>query len=161
QVHTGELDGEPVAITIARPGVARATRNDLALLDSLARPMGAIVPRLDMAAGLREARERALAGLDPEHHAAAHLTAARAARRTDWLRIARANRELSSAEVLVSEHVPGPTLADEPDPAAAGAVVRAFAGTPRAIGIVLADARADQLVFKGGVLHVLGAGASR
>src|SRR5947209_8476205 len=67
QTHRGELEGRPVAVKVLRPGLAAAVRQDLALLESLAGPAAAAFPAADVAALLREVRERVLDDLDLEH----------------------------------------------------------------------------------------------
>jgi predicted unusual protein kinase regulating ubiquinone biosynthesis (AarF/ABC1/UbiB family) len=79
-VHRGSLDGSPVAVKVLRPGVDRAVRNDLALLDVLAGPLHAAFPRIDAGAMLREAREQALDEFDLEHEGSTQRRVARAVR---------------------------------------------------------------------------------
>jgi predicted unusual protein kinase regulating ubiquinone biosynthesis (AarF/ABC1/UbiB family) len=69
QVHRGVRDGEPVAVKVLRPGLARAVRQDLALLDGLLTPLAGAVPGLDLSALLAEARERTMDEFDLEHEA--------------------------------------------------------------------------------------------
>ena len=57
QVHTAELEGEPVAVKIARPGVAPTIRGELMLLDTLAGPLRIVFGALDVRGVLREVRE--------------------------------------------------------------------------------------------------------
>ena len=48
QVHAATLAGDPVAVKVARPGVAETVRSELALLDILAAPMIMVFPRADV-----------------------------------------------------------------------------------------------------------------
>jgi predicted unusual protein kinase regulating ubiquinone biosynthesis (AarF/ABC1/UbiB family) len=81
QVHRAEVDGTAVAVKVRRPGVERAVRNDLALLDTLSGPLRAAFPNLDAGVILRDAREQALDELDFEHEASQQRRVARALRR--------------------------------------------------------------------------------
>ncbi|HEX2085340.1 MAG TPA: AarF/UbiB family protein, partial [Solirubrobacteraceae bacterium] len=110
QVHRAELDGAPVAVKVRRPGVERAVRNDLALLDALAAPLRAAFPRLDAAALLRDVRELALDDLDLEHEASQQRRVARALRAVEGVVVPRPNLELSEAGVLVTDLLDGTTL---------------------------------------------------
>ena len=69
QVHRGSLDGKPVAVKVLRPGLAASVRQDMALLELLAGPLGSAFPGIDPAAATREFRERVLEELDLEHEA--------------------------------------------------------------------------------------------
>ena len=89
QVHRGTLEGEPVAIKVLRPGLAASVRQDLALLEALAAPLGAAFPALDTSAVLREVRERVLEELDLESEATVQRRFARALRRHPFLSRAR------------------------------------------------------------------------
>jgi predicted unusual protein kinase regulating ubiquinone biosynthesis (AarF/ABC1/UbiB family) len=150
QVHHGSHDGERVTITVLRPGLAQLVRSDLSLLDVLAAPLGAVLPRLDVGRMLREIRERSLDELDLEHEASTQRRAARALRRSAVAAVAAPRTDLCSHEVLVCERVDGPLLADGPPPdpgAVARALVHVFAGAPRALGTVFADPRADEVAL--------------
>src|SRR5215211_2151842 len=50
QVHRAALEGTPVAVKVRRPGVAAGIRNDLALLDAVAAPLGGVLPAADVRA---------------------------------------------------------------------------------------------------------------
>ncbi|HVL94898.1 MAG TPA: AarF/UbiB family protein [Solirubrobacteraceae bacterium] len=165
QVHAGELDGEPVAVKALRPGLAAAVRSDLALLDALAAPLGAAFPRLDVGAVLRELREAALDELDLEHEATAQRQAARLLRRVDGVVVPAVHGELAADEVMVSERLAGPTLA-EAAPEDAGAVARALVAAHlvawRDGGTILTDPRPSHVVLLGGgAIGLLGTGVSR
>lgn len=168
QVHRGVLEGDAVAIKVARPGVAAATRSDLVLLDTLAAPARAAFPGSDVGALTGEVRERVLDELDFEHEAQVHRRAARGLRSVDGVSAAAVHTSWCAADVLVTEFVEGTTLADRgaldgADRAAIGrALVKVYAGAPRAIGAVLANPRAsDVKVAPGGGIVLTGIGAAR
>src|SRR5947209_2997638 len=60
QVHRAVHEGTSVAIKVLRPGLAGLIRQDLALLETLAAPLSAAFPALDVGPLLREVRERVL-----------------------------------------------------------------------------------------------------
>jgi ABC1 family protein len=166
QVHraTRAGDGVAVAVKVLRPGLAGAVRNDLALLDVLAGPLGAVFGAMDGGAILREVRETALDELDLEHEASTQRTVRRALRGVEDLVVPAPDSELSASGVLVSEWLDGPTLSEaEPgDPAAvARTLVSAHVAAARA-GFVLTDPRPGHVVLldRGGV-GLLGAGVAR
>lgn len=164
QVHRGERDGAAVAVKVLRPGLASAVRNDLALLDVLAGPLGAVFGAMDAGTILREVRESALDELDLEHEASTQRAVRRALRGVPELVVPAPDLELSSSSVLVSEWLDGPTLAEAApgDPAAvARTLVAAHVAAARA-GHVLADPRPGHVVLleRGGV-GLLGAGVAR
>jgi predicted unusual protein kinase regulating ubiquinone biosynthesis (AarF/ABC1/UbiB family) len=167
QTYRGVLDSDAVAVKVARPRVVATTRADMALLDALARPLGAAFPGVDAGPVLGELRERTMDELDLEHEGEVHRRVARGLRRVDGVSVARVDDELTTHDVHVSAWLEGPTLA-EPDarPADPGAVarglVRVFVGAPRAIGLVLANPRANDVVLlpDGGV-GLIGPGAAR
>ena len=166
QVHRGELDGTPVAVKVRRPGVERAVRNDLALLDALAAPLRAAFPRLDAAAVLRDVRELALDELDFEHEASQQRRVARAVRDVPGIVVPRPHLELSEEVVLVSDLLDGATLADGARPAdpaaAAAALVAAFRTTALEAGLAPVDPRPSHVVvLADGTLGLLGAGVAR
>ncbi|HYF24151.1 MAG TPA: AarF/UbiB family protein [Baekduia sp.] len=165
QVHHGAQDGTRLAITVQRPGVAQQLRSDLSLLDLLVAPLGGVLPGLDASRALREVRERALDELDLEHEASAQRQAARALRRAGaGVRVAAPRTDLCSHDVLVVEHVEGPTLAEAApaDPgAAARALIRLAVGAPRALGVVFAELRPDEIVHGDDGLVVRRLGAAR
>jgi hypothetical protein len=80
QVHRGVHAGAPVAVKVLRPGLTSAVRQDLTLADTLLAPAAGIVPGLDPAALLAEARERIMDELDLDHEAAMMRRFARALR---------------------------------------------------------------------------------
>jgi ubiquinone biosynthesis protein len=165
QVHRGERDdGSAVAIKVLRPGLASAVRNDLALLDVLGGPLGAVFQAMNAGAVLREVRETALDELDLEHEASTQRSVRRALRGVEDVVVPVPDLELSSHGVLVSEWLEGPTLADAlpGDPAAvARTLVAAHVAAARA-GLVLTDPRPGHVVLldQGGV-GLLGAGVAR
>ena len=164
QVHHGTHDDEPVTVLVQRPGLAQAVRSDLALLDVLGAPLGAVLPRLDVGGSLRELRERVMDELDLEHEASAQRRAARALRRSDVARVAAVRTDVSTHEVLVTERVEGPTLADRApdDPGAiARALVHVFAGAAKELGTVFADPRADEVVVADGRIVLKRLGSAR
>lgn len=167
QVHraTRADDGAAVAVKVLRPGLAGAVRNDLALLDVLAGPLGAVFGAMDAGAILREVRETALDELDLEHEASTQRTVRRALRGVDGLVVPAPDSELSASGVLVTEWLEGPTLASgaQPgDPAAvARTLVEAHVAAARA-GLVLTDPRPGHVVLlDGGGVGLLGAGVAR
>ena len=167
QTHRGELDGAPVAVKVLRPRVVATTRADLALLDALARPLAGAFPAIDAGPLLSELRERTMDELDLEHEGEVHRRVARGLRRMDGVQVARVEDELTTHDVHVSAWLDGPTLADpgarpEDPGAVARLLVRVFLGAPRAVGIVLANPRANDVVLLGGgSVGLIGPGASR
>jgi predicted unusual protein kinase regulating ubiquinone biosynthesis (AarF/ABC1/UbiB family) len=165
QTHRGELDGQPVAIKVARPRVASTVRTDLQLLDALAGPIGAVFPALDARALIREIRERVMDELDLEHEGEVHRRVARGLRRVDGVTVAKVDAELTTPNVHVSAFLAGPTLADGPPPdpgTAARMLIKVFAGAPAAIGTVLANPRPNDIVFMDdGTIGLIGPGAAR
>jgi ubiquinone biosynthesis protein len=168
QAHRAVLEGDHVVVKVARPGVAAATRSDLVLLDTLAAPATAAFPAIDAGALTREVRERVLDELDLEHEAQVHRRVARALRGLDGVSAPAVLTTWCTESVLVTEFVDGPTLADPgaldgaDRSAIARALVRVYAGAPRAIGVVLANPRANDVVLApdGGIV-LLGLGATR
>ena len=165
QTHRGVLDGEPIAVKVARPRVEATVRADLALLDMLAGPVASAFPALDVRAVLREVRERVLDELDLEHEGDVHRRVARGLRRVDGVEVTRVNGELTTHGVHVSSLLEGPTLADAApdDPGeVARALVRVFLGAPQTLGLVLANPRANDVVLiDGGGIGLIGPGAAR
>src|SRR4051794_6404351 len=135
QTHRAVLDGEPVAVKIVRPRVAANARADLVVLDTLARPLGAAFPALDVGPVLGEVRERLMDELDLEHEGETQRRVTRGLRRVDGVSVARVDGELTTHEVHVSGWLSGNTLAvaspDDPS-AVARTLVRIYAGAPRA-----------------------------
>lgn len=164
QVHRGERDGAVVAIKVLRPGLAAAVRNDLALLDVLATPLGAVFGAMDAGAILREIRETALDELDFEHEASTQRAVRRALRGVPELVVPAPDLELSTADVLVGEWLDGPTLEEAApgDPAAVARTLVAAHVAAAQAGHVLADPRPGHVVLlnRGGV-GLLGAGVTR
>src|SRR4051794_6956758 len=165
QTHRGVAGGAPVAIRVRRPGLDRAVRADLALLDTLAVPLSAALPKADTRALLRSWREQTLDELDFEHEASTHRRVARVLRDIDGLVVPAVHGELCAEAVFVAELLDGDTLADgarPADPAAAArALVTAHVRAARA-GIALLDARPGHVVVcPGGEIGLLGAGMAR
>ena len=154
-----ELDGAPVAVKVRRPGLDAGIRADLALLDALRPPLGAVVPRLDSGRLLAQIREQALDELDLEHEAAQQRAVRRALARVDGIVVPAAHGELAAAEVSVSDWLEGPSLAQrtpaDPD-ATARALVAAHLTAARA-GLILIDPRPNHvLLLPGGAVGLLG-----
>ena len=166
QTHRAVLDGEPVAVKVLRPRVVATTRADLALLDALARPAGAAFPAVDPGPLLAELRERTMDELDLEHEGEIHRRVARGLRRVDGVEVARVDGELTTHDVHVSAWLEGPALADAGaapgDPGAlARLLVLVYLGAPRAIGMALANPRANDVVLMSGGVGLIGPGAAR
>ena len=165
QTHRGVAGGEAVAVRVRRPGLERALRNDLALLDALVPPLGAALPAADTRALLRAGREQALDELDFEHEASNHRRVARVLRDVDGLVVPRVHGDLCAEAVFVAQLLDGPTLDEGAQPAdpdaAAGALVGAHVTAARA-GIALLDARPGHVVvLADGRIGLLGAGLAR
>ena len=163
QVHRGELDGEPVAVRLRRPGLDAAVRADLALLDGLRPPLAALLPRLDTGALLGQLREQALDELDLEHEAAQQRAVRRAVARVDDVVVPAVHTELAAPAVSVSAWLDGPSLAArapaDPD-RVARALVDAHLAAARA-GLIMIDARPGHvLALRGGRTGLLGAGVA-
>lgn len=162
QVHRGVLDGTEVAVKLLRPGLAKSVRQDLALLEGLAGPLGSAFPALDPQAILREVRERVLDELDLEHEAGTMRRFHRALRNHPQLVVPAPVTRLSHPEVLVSHWIEGVPLpeAEDPDRAAAWLVIFTLGGI-RA-GLVHADPDPDDVLeLPDGRLAVLDYGAAR
>jgi predicted unusual protein kinase regulating ubiquinone biosynthesis (AarF/ABC1/UbiB family) len=165
QTHRGVSGGAPVAIRVRRPGLDRAVRADLALLDTLAAPLRTAVPKADTRALLRSFREQTLDELDFEHEASTHRRVARELRDVEGLVVPSVHRELCTEAVFVAGLLDGETLADGARPkdagAAAEALVAAHVAAARA-GIAMLDARPGHVVvLAGGGIGLLGAGLAR
>jgi predicted unusual protein kinase regulating ubiquinone biosynthesis (AarF/ABC1/UbiB family) len=161
QVHAGELDGEPVAIKIARPGVAAQIRAELALLDTLAAPLRMVFPTLDVRGVMREVRETVMDELDLEHEAETSHQVRRALRRLDDVVVPRAYVDDSAPGRLVTERLEGQAAPEDPE-RAAELLVAAHLVAWREAGLVLTDARPAHLVFLAdGRLGLLGTGLAR
>jgi len=165
QTHRGELDGKPVAVKLVRPRVAANARADLVVLDAMRAPISVAFPALDVGPVLAEVRERLMDELDMEHEGDVQRRVKRGLRRTDGVVVASVHADVTTHEVLVSEWLEGPALADAvpSDPsAAARTLVRVFVGAPRAIGLALANPRPNDVVLlPGGGIGLIGAGAAR
>jgi predicted unusual protein kinase regulating ubiquinone biosynthesis (AarF/ABC1/UbiB family) len=162
QVHRGILDGNPVAVKVLRPGLARTVRQDLAVVEGLLSPLASAFPVLDTRAIVQEFRARVLDELDLEHEAGVQRRFHRALRGHPFLSVPEPITRLSHEAVLVSEWVDGVPLwrADDPDRAAAQLVVFAI-GSAR-WGVVHADLHPDDVLVLGdGRLAILDFGATR
>ena len=124
QTHRGVADGSPVAIRVRRPGLDRAVRADLALLDTLAAPLRTALPKADTRALLRSLREQTLDELDFEHEASTHRRVARVLRDVEGLVVPSVHGELCTETVFVAGLLDGETLADGARPKDAGAAAR-------------------------------------
>jgi predicted unusual protein kinase regulating ubiquinone biosynthesis (AarF/ABC1/UbiB family) len=165
QTHRGSADGVPVAIRIRRPGLERSVRNDLALLDTLAPPLGAALPNAQAGALLRSVREQLLDELDFEHEASTHRRVARILRDVDGLVVPAVRTDLCAQDVFVAELLDGQTLQDGARPTdperAARALVAAHVAAARA-GLALLDARPGHVVvLPDGRIGLLGIGLAR
>jgi hypothetical protein len=165
QTHRGVVDGAPVAIRVRRPGLDRAVRSDVALLDALAAPLGVALPRADTRALLRSGREQTLDEMDFEHEASTHRRVARVMRGVEGLIVPSVHGELCAEAVFVADLLEGATLADGARPHDAGTAARALVeghvAAARA-GIALLDARPGHVVvLADGGLGLLGAGLAR
>ncbi len=142
QVHRGVHEGSPVAVKVLRPGVADAVRQDLNLLETLIRPLGAVFPSLAPGLLLREVRERILDELDLEHEASTQRAFARALRRHEQLFVPAPVSALCHERVLVSAWVDGTPVGELTDAGeraeAARALVAFHVGSAR-FGTVHAD----------------------
>jgi hypothetical protein len=165
QTHRGVVDGAPVAIRVRRPGLDRAVRSDVALLDALAAPLGVALPRADTRALLRSGREQTLDEMDFEHEASTHRRVARVMRGVEGLIVPSVHGELCAEAVFVADLLEGATLADGARPHDAGTAARALVeghvAAARA-GIALLDARPGHVVvLADGGIGLLGAGLAR
>lgn len=166
QVHRGEVDGTPVAVKVRRPGLDRALRNDLSLVETLTVPLRAAFPAIDAGGILRDVREQAADEIDLESEAEMQRRVARAIRHVEGVVVPRAHTELAAPGVLVSDLLVGPTLAEggRPDDpvAAATALVHAHVTAARDAGLALLDARPGHIVvLRDGRIGLLGAGVAR
>ena len=165
QVHRGELDGEPVAVKVARPGLAATIRSELSLLDILAGPIRAVFPVLDVPGVLREVRETVMDELDLEHEAETQHQVRRALRRVDDVTVPAVHIDECAPNLLVTELLKGPTLAataPEDPKRVAELLVTAHLVAWREAGLVLTDARPSHVILlDGGGIGLLGAGLAR
>lgn len=166
QVHRGEIDGTRVAVKVRRPGLDRALRNDLSLLETLTVPLRAAFPAIDAGGILRDLREQAADELDLESEAEMQRRVARAIRHVEHIVVPRAHTELAAPGVLVTDLLAGPTLQEggrPEDPAAAAtALIHAHVTAARDAGLALLDARPGHIVIlRDGRTGLLGAGLAR
>lgn len=166
QVHAAALDGEPVVVKVARPGVAQAVRSELTLLDLLAAPIGAVFGALDVGGVLREVREAAADELDLEHEGDQQARVRRALRRLDGVVVPAVHDEHTASGALVSERLDGHTLASGARPDDPGAVARALVTAClvawKEAGLVITDLRPSHVVLMDdGRVGLLGAGVAR
>lgn len=166
QVHRGAIGGAAVAIKVMRPELASRIRSELSLLTALVAPLSAAFPASDPAASLRVVREHVLDELDLESEGELQRRVGRALRGVDGASVARVHGEHTTETVLVADLIEGATLAERrpEDPGAvARALVRVYLGAPHALGGVLANPRASDVVAGpdgGVVLLVTGAFAT-
>jgi hypothetical protein len=164
QVHRGSIDGDPVAVKVLRPGLAASVRQDMALLELLAGPLGSAFPGVDPAAATREFRERVLEELDLEHEAEVQRLFHRALRGHSFLSVPAPVTRLCHETVLVSEWADGVSLWDAPDRDLAAARLVAFGiGAAATIGVSHADLHPDNVLVApdDGALTILDFGATR
>ena len=84
QVFAGELDGEKVAVKVARPGVAATIRAEMSRCSTRwPGRCASIFGALDVRGVLKEVRETAMDELDLEHEAETQQRVRRALRRLD------------------------------------------------------------------------------
>lgn len=149
-IYRAELDGRPVAVKVQRPGLAETLRSDMTLMDTLARPLGVALPRLDPGALVREARERLLDELDLEHEAGVLRTLHRATRRHPLLGVPAPHADLCRDRVLVVDWVDGRDATqlrtEEERVAVARALIAFHVGLART-GTIHADPRPDHVLL--------------
>lgn len=161
QVHRAVLEGTDVAVKLLRPGLANAVRQDLALLESLAGPLGSAFPALDTQAILREVRERVQDELDLEHEAETMRRFQRKLRNHPHLVVPAPATRLSHPEVLVSQWMDGVPLREAKDVDAAAAWLVIFTLGGIRAGMVHADPDPDDVLeLPDGRLAVLDYGAT-
>ncbi|MDQ6745606.1 MAG: AarF/ABC1/UbiB kinase family protein [Actinomycetota bacterium] len=162
QVHRGTLHGRPVAIKVLRPGLESSVRQDLTLLEGLAAPMAAAFPALDVAAVLREVRERVLQDLDLESEASTQRRFHRALRDHPLFVVPAPITRLSHESVLVGDWIDGFPLEEALDPDGAAARLVLFAFGAARWGTVHADLLPDEvLALPDGRIAVIGFAATR
>jgi hypothetical protein len=160
QVHRATYDGAPVAIKVARPGLAGTVRADLSLLEALIAPLSAAFPAADAAATMHEIRERLLDELDLETEATIQRRFHRALHGHPFLLVPRPVMDLCHEQVLVAEWISGVPLRDAPDPNEACARLVVFVLGSARSGIVNADPNPDDaLVLPDGRLAIVDFGA--
>jgi predicted unusual protein kinase regulating ubiquinone biosynthesis (AarF/ABC1/UbiB family) len=104
-----------VAIKVLRRDLARNVRADVALLQTLALPLGAAFPGIDAGAVIREVRERALAELDLEGEAELQRRVHRALGEQAGFHVPAPLSRLSHPAVLVTPWIDGIPLAEAPE----------------------------------------------
>ncbi len=162
QVHRGRLEGRPVAVRVLRQDMLRSVRQDLALLDGLAGPLGAAFPAIDAAAVLREVRERVLDDLDLDSQAGAQRRFHRALREHPLFLVPAPVTSLCHEQVLVSEWVDGVPLEAARDPDGAAARLVLFACGAAHWGTAHADLDPSEVLeLTDGRIAVIGFGATR
>jgi len=158
---------------VLRPGLEASVRNDLAVLEGLAGPLGAAFPALDADALVGAVRTMALDELDLEHVGENQQRIARALRRVPGLAAPAVDAELTRPGVLVAAHVEGTPLpailaAGQGSEALGGdaallarRLIAAYAGLPRTLGLVPVDPRAEHVLqTPDGTTVLLGTGAA-
>ena len=130
QVYRATLaDGRAVAVKIQYPGIAEAVASDLANVGGLARSLAAVLPKVEMDVMIQDFLARIGEECDYRIEAA-HMAEFRALWRDDpSVRIPAVVDELARERVLVSELMPGDSLAE--------LVARADPATRSAVGEVL------------------------
>lgn len=162
QVHRGSLAGRPVAVKVLRPGLARAVRQDLGLVEALLAPLGSAFPALDAGAVIAEFRERVLEELDLEHEAGVQRRFHRALRGHPFLVAPAPVTRLSHENVLVSEWIDGVPGQEAPDPDVVAARLVAFASGAVRERMIHADLTPENVVvLADGRVAVLDYGATR
>ncbi len=163
QVHRGALDGEPVAVKVLRPAIDARVRQDLVLLDALARPLGAALPGLDAAQIIAEVRERVLEELDLESEGDAQRRVHRALRDHPTLHVPAPVSRLGHHSVLVTPWVEGTPLraaSEGPERNRAAALYAAFVIGSAHFGLAhSAPTRGDVRLLGDGRVAVLDFGA--
>jgi predicted unusual protein kinase regulating ubiquinone biosynthesis (AarF/ABC1/UbiB family) len=162
QVHRGSLDGTPIALKVLRPGVARAVRQDLSLVETLLAPLASAFPALDAGAVIAEFRERVLEELDLEHEAGVQRRFHRALRSHPFLVVPAPITRLAHENVLVSEWIDGVPPREAPDPDLVAARLVAFASGAVRERMIHADLTPENvLVLDDGRVAILDYGATR
>jgi predicted unusual protein kinase regulating ubiquinone biosynthesis (AarF/ABC1/UbiB family) len=161
QVHRGVHAGASVAVKVLRPGVAAALRQDLTLFSVLIAPLSGLLPGLNPAALLTEARERALDECDLEHEAAQMRRWGRALRGSAVV-IPVPVSDLCREGVLVSSWLEGRALSDgvSAGPDAIASLLLGFVLGGVREGLLYCDLNAqDVLVLADGRIGVVDFGA--
>jgi predicted unusual protein kinase regulating ubiquinone biosynthesis (AarF/ABC1/UbiB family) len=162
QVHRAVLEGRPVAIKVLRPGLAGSVRQDLALLEGLAAPLGAAFPTLDVAAARREVRERVLDELDLESTATTQRRFHRALRDHPLFLVPAPVTRLAHDSVLVSDWIDGVPFPTAPDHDAVAARLVLFVLGAARWGVALTDIDSEDVrVQADGRIAILDLGCTR